>query len=266
MDDPSEPFPDLAPGELDLLVRFPKADDAWGLKLALLELVVCRHLRMVPIHRQTFGISWKTEICLTPGPLTAGPLGFTGVPPSQRTVWSNCVSGRSLDDGGDLPLIPVAACAYTCWDNDDEVAPRRGLAAKGLLMEQESRWLRIIRLQRWYLTEVGTRTQPEAAARIRTARGQYAAWRRQTGQDPAWDSLEMAGALLLILAHPHPTIMRDLEAVSGPTVVADAGSSRLDPAAEVLSPVAFDAAFWAIDLGVDKGIKKWDSDHSNADV
>jgi hypothetical protein len=263
MEDAIGPLPELAPGELDTLVRFPEADGAWVLKLALLELVVCRHLRIVPARRRTRWRTWKTETCLT-----AGPRGFSGVRPSQRSVWSNCVSARSLDDGVGLTLIPVATCAYACWDNDDELAPRRGLAANGLLIEERYRWMRVIPRKRWQLTEVGARTKPEAAARIRTARGQYAAWRGQTGQGPAPDPLEMAGALLLILAHPHPMILRDLEAVSGPAVVEDAGHSRLDleaahREAELLSPFAFDTAYWAIDRCVDEGLSKWDSDHDN---
>jgi hypothetical protein len=249
MDDAIGSLPDLTPGELDTLVRFPEADGAWALKLALLELVVGRHLRIVPGRRRTRWRTWQTETWVT-----AGPLGFRAVPPSQRSVWSNCVSARSLAD-----------CAYSCWDNDDELAPRRGLAAKGLLIEERYRWMRVIPRKRWRLTELGARTKPEAAARIRTARGQYAAWRGRTGQGPASSPLEMAGALLLILAHPHPMILRDLATVSGPASSTPAGSSRpdleaVDPDAELLSPFAFSKAFWAIDAYVDESIRKWRSD------
>ena len=250
---------DLTAPESGVLLWGPETRAGEALKLALLELVVRRALRLVSVpERRLVFFSKRTDVlvsgtladqpagralraALDVGPkLRNYPGGIVGAPVAD---WARAVVARYREHGGYVQAKVLPA-----------------LEARGLFGREDYRRLGLFGATRWAVTPAGTATLADLRALLATGRGPLGGWLRS---DPARAELfvERAGAALLLLPERFPEFRRLRGQATGTggdggTFVASADVFTLVALGEVFGPGGLDgidAACAAIDAGVDSG-------------
>ena len=207
---------ELSAPESGVLLWGPETRNGEALKLALLELVVRKALRLVSVEERRFFIRTKHTNVLTPGgrhdrPMTRSLQAVMEVQPKLRSYgegtfgapvkeWARAVFNRYRQRGGYV---------------QSEVLP--ALEQRQLVAKERYKRLGLFEATRWVFTPAGTSALTELRALMETGRQMFGWHDTRFGErwvepDPAQVRAfaEAAGAALLLLTGQFPEIRRQL--------------------------------------------------------
>jgi hypothetical protein len=285
---------ELSAPESLVLLWGPETGDAWAVKVALLELIVRRVLRLATAEDRRFFLFSSYPHILAPGirldPSAGRPLRMPiEVYPKPRTY---------ADGTFGVPVETLAQAVFTRNWRRVRTRPwsvkldRSGggyvqakvlpaLLDRGLFERDRSTHLGLITTSRWVLTAAGSTALADLRALMETGRRSFPAW---LDHDPARARtyVERARAALLLLGGWEPLLARFRQGrpdggdtgwrSTGPPSVDDRGFARadrnwdtdpftLDALAGCFGPGpldTIDVAFHTISAGVDRA---WDALH-----
>jgi hypothetical protein len=230
---------ELSAPESQMLLWGPETGDAWVLKLAIMELVVRRVMRLVSVPDRRLLIFAKRTNVLVPAlrldegasrALSAVVVAF----PKTRT-YADGTSGVAVEQVARavfsryLKSGSVQVQGYTwSWSNGGygKAVVLPALEQRGLFRQERSSRLALFTTTTWVLTEDGQAALGELRGIMATGREQFAGWVRQD-PDRARTFVELAGSALLLMGGLSP-LLQQLQRGSAVRGAEPAGGFRSD--------------------------------------